>query len=228
MKTTTKIIQTLTAVSASLILSTGLAAAHGSHDHSKLPLKWKFSKKVESKIQKRGGLQDSGYYIGLTSHKQKVLEKYGIKDGNIFSTEINGVNAYVKRTSAGIQIVDSGITNIDAKMVLPIRPKNGISLVSTAAMNHPGHDHSVVNYEWSFAPDTQNRIAKRLGNQAAVYVGLTHFEQALLNDYNIKVGNKFHTVIHGDTMIAERTSGGLKVMTEPSEVAQLNADNGAM
>ena len=54
---TTKMIQTLTAATASLFLFANVAAAHSEHDHSKLSLEWKFSKKVEAKIQARGTLQ---------------------------------------------------------------------------------------------------------------------------------------------------------------------------
>jgi len=49
-----------------------------------------------------------------------------------------------------------------------------------------------------------------------VYVGLSHFEQALLNNYDIKVGNKFHTMVKGQVLMAERTSGGMKVIGAPS------------
>jgi hypothetical protein len=56
-----------------------------------------------------------------------------------------------------------------------------------------------------------------------VIVGLNKFEQDLLNNYNIKVGHKSHTVINDQTTMAERTSGGLKVMgLSNNEVAQMN------
>jgi hypothetical protein len=216
-------IQTLTAATASLFLFATVAAAHSAHDHSKLSLQWKFTDKVEAKIQTRGTLQGTGYYIGLSAHEQKTMKHYGIRPGNIFTAQVDGVNAYVKKTSTGIQIMDSGVMNIANREELPIRTLSRISRISTGGTTHAGHHHSMTPYEWSFGQSTQNRIASRLISEDEVFVGLTKFEQDLLNNYNIKVGHKFHTVIDGKTTMAERTSGGLKVMGLPNnEVAQMN------
>ena len=121
MKSTT-MIQTLTAATASLFLFATVAAAHSEHDHSQLSLQWKFSKKVEAKIQARGTLQGNGYYIGLSAHEQKTMQRYGIRTGNIFTTQVDGVNAYVKRTSTGIQIMDMGVMNIAMRSSSPSGP----------------------------------------------------------------------------------------------------------
>ncbi|MDH5459324.1 MAG: hypothetical protein OEY26_11490 [Nitrospinota bacterium] len=226
---TTKMIQTLTAATASLFLFANIATAHSEHDHSLLSLNWKFSKKVEDKIQARGTLQDNGHYIGLSSHEQNTMKHYGIRFGNIFSTQVDGVDAYVKRTSTGIQVMDMGVSNVGMKEQLPIRNLNWISRISTGSANHSGHDHSMLPYEWSFGEATQNRIAQRLGSKEVVFVGLNRFEQNLLNDYHIKVGNQFHTVINGQTTMAERTSGGLKIMgLFNNEMAQMNSSQANM
>ena len=222
---TTKMIQTLTAATASLFLFANIATAHSEHDHSPLSLNWKFSQKVEAKIQSRGTLQGTGYYVGLSAHEQKTMKRYGIRTGNIFTTQVNGVNAYVKRTSTGIQVIDSRTMNISAKEQLPIRALNRISKISTGSANHSGHDHSMLPYEWSFGDATQNRIADRMDSKGVVFVGLTKFEQKLLNNYHIKIANQFHTVINGQTTMAERTSGGLKVMgLSNGDVAQMSSD----
>lgn len=221
---TTKMIQTLTAATASLFLFANVAAAHSEHDHAKLSLQWKFSKKAEDKILARGTLQNTGYYIGLSAHEQKTMKHYGIKTGNIFTAQVDGVNAYVKRTSTGIQIVDSGTMNISAMEELPVRTLNQISRISTGKANHSGHDHAMTPHEWAFGQSTQDRIAGRLNSNEVIFVGLNKFEQDLLNNYNIKVGNRFHTVINGQTTMAERTSGGLKIMgLSNNEVAQMNS-----
>jgi hypothetical protein len=226
---TTKMIQTLTVATASLFLFANVAAAHSEHDHSQLSLQWKFSKQAEVKIQARGTLQGNGYYIGLSSHEQNTMKHYGIRTGNIFTTQVDGVSAYVKRTSTGIQVMDMGVSNVGMKEQLPIRALNWTSRVSTGSANHSGHDHSMLPYEWSFGESTQNRIAQRLGSEEVVFVGLTKFEQKLLNDYHIKVGNQFHTVINGQTTMAERTSGGLKIMgLSSNEVAQMNSNQANM
>ena len=224
MKTST-MIQTLTAATASLFLFANIATAHSEHDHSKLSLEWKFSKKVEAKIQARGTLQENSYYVGLSAHEQKTLERYGIRAGNTFTALVDGVNAYVKRTSTGIQVMDSGVMNIGSKEQLPIRTLSRISRVSTGNTNHSGHDHAMTPYEWSFAQSTQNRILERLNSNDVTFVGLNKFEQDLLNNYGIKIGNRFHTVINGQTTMAERTSGGLNVMgLSNNEVAQMNSN----
>ena len=225
----TQMIQTLTAATASLFLFANIAAAHSAHDHSKLSLEWKFSKKVEDKIEDRGTLQGTGYYIGLSAHEQKTMKRYGIRTGNIFTAQVDGVNAYVKRTSGGIQIMDSGMMNIATKEQLPIRTLNWISRISTGSVSHAEHDHAMTPYEWSFSQSTQDRIAGRLVSNDVIFIGLNKFEQTLLNNYNIKVGNQFHTVINGQTTMAERTSGGLKIMgLSNHEVAQMNPNQANM
>ena len=215
MKTTT-MIQTLNATAICFLFSAGLATAHSDHDNTRLDMEWKFSKKVESKIQARGTLEGNSYYIGLSKHEQDVLNHYNIRLGNIFTAQVEGVNAQVKRTMAGIQVIDTGFMDISMKEQMPIRPTNRMSLISTHSMNHSGHDHAVKPYEWSFGNKTQDRLANRLGQADVVYVGLTHFEQNLLNNYDIKIGNKFHTVVKGQVLMAERTSAGMRVLGAPS------------
>lgn len=215
MKTTT-MIQTLTATAICFLFSAGLATAHSDHDNTRLDMQWKFSKKVEAKIQARGTLEGSSHYVGLSKHEQDVLSHYNVRLGNIFTTQVEGVNAQVKRTMAGIQVIDTGFMDISMKEQLPIRPTNRMSLISTHSMNHAGHDHAVKPFEWSFGNKTQDRLANRLGQADVVYVGLTHFEQNLLNNYDIKIGNKFHTVVKGQILMAERTSAGMRVLGAPS------------
>ena len=223
------LIKSLTAATASLFLTASIASAHSGHDHSQLSLQWKFSKKVEDKIQARGTLQGNGYYIGLSAHEQKTMKDYGIQPGNIFATQVNGVNAYVKQTSTGIQVIDRETMNINAVVQLPIRNLSWISRISNGSTGHIGHDHAMTPYEWSFSQTTQNRIADRLNSEEVVFVGLTKFEQDLLKNYNITVGNRFHTVINGQTTMAERTSGGLKIMgLSSNEVAQMNSNESNM
>ena len=83
----------------------------------------------------------------------------------------------------------------------------------------------MTQYEWAFGESTQNRIAERLNSNDVVFVGLNKFEQDLLNNYNLKIGNRFHTVINGQTTMAERTSGGLKIMgLSSNDVAQMNSN----
>ncbi len=217
MKTTT-MIQTLTATAIGFLFSTGLATAHSDHDNTRLDMQWKFSKKVESKIQARDTLEGNSYYIGLSKHEQDVLNHYNIRLGHIFTTQVDGVIAQVKRTMAGIQVMDTGFMDISMKEQLPIRPVNRMSLISTHSMNHAGHDHAVKPYEWSFGNKTQDRLANRLGQEDVVFVGLTKFEQDLLHNYDIKVGNKFHTVVIGQVLQAECTSGGLRLTTPSNQV----------
>lgn len=218
MKTTT-MIQTLTATAICFLFSAGLASAHSDHGNTRLDMQWKFYKKAEAKIQARGTLEGNSYYIGLSKHEQDVLSHYNIRLGNIFTAQVDGVNAQVKRTMGGIQVMDTGFMDISMKEQLPIRPINGISLISTGnAMKHAGHDHAVKSYEWSFGYKTQDRLANRLGQEDVVFVGLTKFEQNLLNNYDIKIGNKFHTVVKGQALMAERTSGGMRVSAPSNQV----------
>ncbi|MDH5790406.1 MAG: hypothetical protein OEZ27_07425, partial [Nitrospinota bacterium] len=109
--------------------------------------------------------------------------------------------------------------DIGLKQKLPIRPVNWISLISTGNnMNHAGHEHATKPYEWTFGETTQDRLENRLGNKDVVFVGLNHFEQTLLDNYDIKVGNKFQTIVKGQALMAERTSGGMKVSVPSNQV----------
>ena len=161
----TKMIQTLTTATASLFLFANVAAAHSAHDHSKLSLQWKFSKKIENKIQARGALQGTGYYIGLSAHDQKTMKRYGIRVGNIFTTQVNGVDAYVRRASTGIQIVDSRVMNINVLEQLPIRTLNWVSRISTGNEGHTGHNHSMTPYRICGAHQVRAGFTEELRHQ---------------------------------------------------------------
>jgi hypothetical protein len=88
--------------------------AHSTHDHSTVPFKWQFSKKLYSKVERNlNGTKPTGV-IGLNPFEQKKFNHYGIKVGNKFSGIVRNIDVIFERTSAGIRVVDASIYDTSA------------------------------------------------------------------------------------------------------------------
>lgn len=211
--TTRDIIGSLAMV-AVLTLSSNAAMAHSDHDHSTVPYKWAMSKDLQAKVDSRLDSTNPTSLIGLSPFEQKKLEHYDINVGNKFNTEARGINFLMKRTSAGMKIVDaSRIGKVAYMGQVPIQETNMFSKVSMNHKSHPGHDHAVLPYEWTFGLATQDKIVRGMvQNEKDVLVGLNAFEQSLLREYDIRPGNTFQTTIQGHQFLIEKTSSGIKVI----------------
>ncbi|GJL79545.1 MAG: hypothetical protein NPINA01_25340 [Nitrospinaceae bacterium] len=212
MKTKKIIIASATA----LTLSLGSAVsslAHTGHDHSSLPLNWTFANGTAQKVAMALDSQHGTKIKGLSKFEQKMLDHYGIKVGNTFKSLSASEPVQVKRTTLGIEIEKIGPVNLPSTWQIPLRKNHTVSLASTGAHQHGGHDHSQLPYEWQFSRSTENKIQKRMASsEKAGFVGLTRFEQKLLDRYGIKVGNRVHSVVDGQKVIVERTSGGIRTL----------------
>jgi hypothetical protein len=196
-----------------VVIPSTLVFAHTSHDHSQLPYKWEFSKNVKKKIERNINSTNPNGIVGLSRFEQRKLGSYGIKVGNKFSSSIGGVNALIERTTMGVKIIKAKKFNRDySEWSIPIKSSMNISNVSFIEMGHSGHDHSIRNIEWTFGTKTNDKIVKRaFSSEDKFLVGLNSFEQNLLDDYEIKVGNHFYISISGHKLPAERTTAGLKI-----------------
>jgi len=207
-----------------LTLISKAAMAHSAHDHSTVPYKWAMSKILKAKIDARLSSTNNSSLIGLNPSEQKKLEHYDIKVGNKFNTEDRGINFLMERTTAGMKIVGiSGVSKVNYTDQVPIKKSHTFSKVSMNHKSHPGHDHALLPYEWTFGVATQDKIIRGMvQNKKDVLVGLNAFEQSLLNDYEIRPGNNFQTTIQGHKFLIEKTTAGIKV------VGHADAQNVAM
>ena len=203
------------AVATSIVCISSSAMAHSAHDHSTVPYKWVLSKSLKAKIDTRLNSLTPTSVIGLNSFEQKKLAHYDIKVENKFNTEIRGINLLVKRTSAGMKIVDaSRVSRASYTDQVPIKKTNMFSKATTSHSNHAGHDHSYLPYEWTFSLATQDKIVRgMIRNEKSALIGLNAFEQSILKEYGIKSGNSFHAKFQGNEFLIEKTSAGIKVIS---------------
>ena len=197
-------------------IPSALVFAHSSHDHSQLPYKWEFSKNVKKKIERHINSNVPNGIVGLSRFEQRKLNSYGIKVGNKFSSSIGGVNALIERTTMGVRIIKAkNINSTNSEWLIPIKSSMNVSKVSLIKLDHIGHDHGVRNIEWTFGNKTNEKIVKRIFlSEGGFLVGLNSFEQNLLDEYEILVGNRFYISISGHKLAAERTTAGLKIESE--------------
>ena len=212
--TKTKKILSGFAIATAITFTSMPVMAHSAHDHSMVSYKWALSKNLKTKIENRLGSTNPTSLIGLNLSEQKQLEAYEIKVGNRFNTEMRGINFLVKRTTAGMKIIDaSRIGKVAYTEQVPIKKTNMFAKASMNHKSHVGHDHAHLSYEWTFSLATQSKILEgMIRNENNVLVGLNAFEQYLLGEYEIKNGNTFQTTIKGHKFLIEKTSAGIKVV----------------
>ncbi len=78
---------------------------HPGHDHQHLALAWVFNPAIEGKIHDNRVLHGASGAIGLSTKEQKTLDRYGIKVGNSFNANVDGMTYTVKRTSMGLSVL---------------------------------------------------------------------------------------------------------------------------
>ena len=202
------------AMACCLVFVSSAAMAHSAHDHSTIPYKWVLSNSLKAKIDTRLNSLNPTSVIGLNSFEQKKLAHYDIKVENKFNTEIRGINLLVKRTSAGMKIIDATrVSRVSYTDQVPIKKTNMFSKATTSHSNHAGHDHSYLPYEWTFSLATQDKIVRGITrNEKSTLIGLNAFEQSILKEYGIKSGNTFHATVKGNHFLIEKTSAGIKVI----------------
>ena len=79
---------------------------HPGHDHQHLALSWVFNPAIEGKIHDNRILHEDSGAIGLSTKEQKTLERYGIKIGNSFNANVDGMTYTVKRTTMGLKVLN--------------------------------------------------------------------------------------------------------------------------
>ena len=128
------------AVTVMIIFTASAALAHSNHDHSTVPFKWEFSKKLIAKIEKDLSSSKPSGMIGLNPFEQKKFKYYGIHVGNKFNSNIRDVEVTFERTSTGLKMVDASKVKLSTKNeTLPIRNVSLVSKVSNISIKKPAH-----------------------------------------------------------------------------------------
>ena len=199
------------AIASLTLIASGTVFAHSNHDHSMVPFKWKFSENLHSKIERDLNSTKPIEAIGLNPFGQKKFNHYGVKIENKFSSIVQNIDITFERTSAGLKVTDASIFN--TTMNIEILPFKKVSNVSMQKQFHPGDNHDLLQIEWIFRDTTNAKIVKHMfEGKGNLSVGLTNLEQNLLNEYEIKSGNKFQLSISGHNFLVKRTSGGLIIL----------------
>ncbi|MZH41852.1 MAG: hypothetical protein F3739_07840 [Nitrospinae bacterium] len=222
-----RIVLNILAITAMTIFTSATVMAHSNRDHSKVPFKWELSEKLNSKIERDLNSSNPSGFVGLSLTEQKKFDNYVINVGNKFEARVRNVDVIFERTSGGLKIVDASKAKKETENVVPIRNISSISKVSTQGLSHIGHNHKRLPVEWKFGPATNSKIVKRMfETRGNIFVGLNPIEQDMLNDYKVKVGNRFQLSISGHSFLVERASGGLKVINHATslDVVQLNKE----
>ncbi len=217
-------------ISIGLLLGAQSAAAHSDHDHSMVPFKWEFSSDIKNKIDRSLVRPVSKGMIGLSKFEQKKLGHYGIEVGNTFRSMIDGNTLTVERTTTGLQILDvSPLARTSNEMTYPVHALAETVRTSASPSNHSGHDHSVLRVNWMFGKESHDIIFHRLHEtHHRAFIGLSSFEQKMMEEYGIKAGNRLLTRILGMPFTMERTLSGVVVYQNDvqGDVAQFPMNSG--
>ena len=180
---------------------------YSSQSSSQLSKGWIFDPVVAEKIYK--SLTRGEVAVGLSRLEQKMLEKYGIGYGKTFITQNQDELWSVTRTSTGLRFERPmgplGAVNLQSFPM--IRTHYRVILTSVGGQR-------ATNLAWVFDKALQNKIQNRIylkGVPSAI--GLSRFQQKLLQRYGIQVGQSFRSSMAGRILTFKRVSLGLKIQS---------------
>jgi curved DNA-binding protein CbpA len=86
------------------LITSSTVFANSNNDESIFQLKSKFSKNLNSKIDRNLSYTKSGEIFGLNTFEQKTLNNYGIKVKNNLNSIIENIDVIFETNSAGLKI----------------------------------------------------------------------------------------------------------------------------
>ena len=169
---------------------------------------WKYDSIIAAKIHKNLARDDVA--VGLSKFEQKTLEKYGISIGKTFITRVDAKYWRVIRTSTGLRfegpVGDMPIGNLQS---FPIQTLYGVVPAS-----YPSRDQDDVRMDltWVFDDALQEKIQSHIFSAGDSHkIGLTRYQQKLLQRYGIEVGHSFQTTVGWMILTVKRVSLGLQI-----------------
>jgi hypothetical protein len=193
-----------------LLLSGCKDPTYSGQSSAQLSEGWMFDPVVAEKIHKN--LSRGEVAVGLSRLEQRMLEKYGIGFGKTFMTQVHGELWSVTRTSTGL------------RFERPMGPLTAVNLHSfpmirthyrvVPASGGPERENRVQNLAWVFDKALQIKIQNRIYLKGGPSViGLSRFQQKLLQRYGIQVGQSFRTSMAGRILTVKRVSLGLQIQS---------------
>ncbi|GEM_PF-6607246 len=207
-----KNIKTLAVVIAFTLLLAGCKdPSYSGQSRTQISEGWMFDPVVAEKIHK--SLARGEVAVGLSRLEQRMLEKYGITIGKSFITQVQGELWSVTRTSTGLRFEGSvgPLTAVNLQSLPMIRTHYR---VVPASVEGPERENRVPNLTWVFDQDLQKKIQNRIflkGVPSAI--GLSRFQQKLLQRYGIQLGQSFRTSMAGKILTVKRVSLGLQIQS---------------
>jgi len=189
--------------------------SYSSQSRSQLSEGWIFDPVVAEKINK--SLARGEVAVGLSRLEQRMLEKYGIGFGKSFITQVQDELWRVTRTSTGLRFEGSlgPLAAVNLQSLPMIQTYFRVLPVSVG-----GHEREnrVPNLAWVFDQALQNKIQNRIflkGVPSAI--GLSRFQQKILQRYGMQVGHSFRTNVAGRIFTVRRVSLGLQIQSLAEE-----------
>lgn len=172
---------------------------------------WMFDPVVAEKINK--SLARGEVAVGLSRLEQRMLEKYGITIGKSFITQVQDELWRVTRTSTGLRFEESlgPLAAVNLQSLPMIQTHYRIVPVSVQGIDR---EDRLPYLAWVFDQDLQEKIQNRIflkGVPSAI--GLSRFQQKLLQRYGIQLGQSFRSSMAGRIVTIKRVSLGLQIQS---------------
>jgi len=208
--------KTLAVVIAFTLLLAGCKdPSYSGQSRSQLSEGWIFDPVVAEKINK--SLARGEVAVGLSRLEQRMLEKYGIGFGKTFITQVQDELWSVTRTSTGLRFEGSlgPLTAVNLQSLPMIQTHYRVVPVTVR-----GHDREdgLPYLAWVFDQALQEKIQNRIylkGVPSAI--GLSRFQQKILQRYGMQVGQSFRTTVAGRILTVKRVSLGLQIQSLAEE-----------
>ncbi|MCZ6540455.1 MAG: hypothetical protein O6704_02275 [Nitrospinae bacterium] len=174
-----------------------------------------FDPVVAEKIHK--SLARGEVAVGLSRLEQRMLEKYGIQIGKSFITQVQDELWSVTRTSTGLRFEESlgPLAAVNLQSLPMIQTHYRIVPVSVQGIDR---EDRLPYLAWVFDQALQEKIQNRIflkGVPSAI--GLSRFQQKLLQRYGIQLGQSFRSSMAGRILTVKRVSLGLQIQSLAKE-----------
>ncbi len=196
-------------VAFTLLLAGCKDPTYSGQNSSQLSEVWIFDTVVAEKIHKN--LARGEVAVGLSRLEQRMLEKYGIGFGKTFITQVRGELWEVTRTSTGLRF-EKSVGLLAAVNLQSLPMIQSYFRARPASVGGHERENRAPNLAWVFDQDLQDRIQNRIFLKGIPSeIGLSRFQQKILQRYGVQVGQSFRTSVAGSVLTVKRVSLGLQI-----------------